>query len=257
MSPEISPINSPEEAELSAKKAELAAVSELLVDKELELEELKISVSRFQHRYFIEVGRKYVELDDLLAQIAEARALKSPNNDKARTTATEARARAEETAGDYGGFSSLTNNSKEKTEAPEYIKKLYRKLALLIHPDKAMDEASHNIRTRLMSELNEAYAAMDVDGMKRILNEWESSPETVTGEGIAADLVRVIRAIAQVRRRISNIEQEIAQIQSSDIHDLMLQVHKAESEARNLLQELTRSIEQRINKARIELNQIF
>ena len=52
MSEELIRVGSPEEEELSAKKSELSFLSELLAEKELEFEELKLSVARFQHRYF-------------------------------------------------------------------------------------------------------------------------------------------------------------------------------------------------------------
>jgi len=66
---------SPKEQELQAKRTELTTLSEQLAEAELQFEELKSSLSTFQRRYFQEVGRKYIELDDLRAQIAEAVAL--------------------------------------------------------------------------------------------------------------------------------------------------------------------------------------
>ena len=41
--------NTPEEAELATKKAELERLSQSLAEKELALEELKLTVASFQH----------------------------------------------------------------------------------------------------------------------------------------------------------------------------------------------------------------
>ena len=70
----------PEEQELVEKKAELERLSKNLADKELDIEEIRLAVARFQHRYFAEIGKKYVRLDDFRAQIAELRARHSPQD---------------------------------------------------------------------------------------------------------------------------------------------------------------------------------
>lgn len=51
-------MNTPEEAELATKKAELERLSQLLAEKELDLEELKLTVAAFQHRYYSQVGKR-------------------------------------------------------------------------------------------------------------------------------------------------------------------------------------------------------
>ena len=70
MDARIKKINSPEEDELELKRIELAKSSELLAEKELELTTLRNSVLHFDHRYYRQVGIKYVELDEINAQIA-------------------------------------------------------------------------------------------------------------------------------------------------------------------------------------------
>lgn len=139
--------------------------------------------------------------------------------------------------------------SEESVEA----KKLYRKIASIIHPDKATDDKSRHIRTRLMAELNEAYAQKDIPKMRNILNQWHESPEAISGEGTAADLVRTIRAIAQIKRRISEIEAEIAEIMTSDINVLMTKVHDADLAGRDILAEMSVSIDSEIHDARNKL----
>ncbi|NIO36822.1 hypothetical protein GTO27_03865 [Candidatus Bathyarchaeota archaeon] len=254
MNEDLDKVTSPEEEELATKRAELRTLSELLAEKELELQEIKLSVNRFQNRYFSEVGCKYLELDDLLAQIAESKSRRNPSDTNARVEAKKARKKAQETTKEYQGYADLSDLIEEKSIVSEDTKKLYRKIASLIHPDKAMDDKSRDTRTQLMAELNKAYANGDVSKMRDVLSEWEASPETVSGEGTAAELVRVIRSMAQVRRRISEIEKEIAKIKSSDIHELMIAVHKAGAEGRDLLIEMATSIDVEIQRAVKELS---
>jgi len=246
-------IASPEEEELNAKRASLSALSDLLAEKELELQELKSSVDSFQHLYINQVGYKYVELDLLSAQIAEARSIWDPKDKQAKFEAEHARKKAEETTAEFEGFVLIKDIKKEKSYVSDEMKKLYRKIASIIHPDKATDEKSRNLRTKLMSELNQAYTQEDLERMNEILLEWESSPDTVTGEGTAADLVRVIRATAQVRRRIGEVEKQITSIKNSEICRLMIEVQKAEMEGRKLLDEMSAAVQCRIEEAKQQL----
>lgn len=43
-----------------------------------------------------------------------------------------------------------------------------------------------------------AYEAGDAERLQQILRAWEESPESITGGGIGAVLIRLIRKIAQV-----------------------------------------------------------
>ena len=84
MDARIKKINSPEEDELELKRIELTKLLELLAEKELELTTLRNSVLHFEHRYLMEVGIKYVELDEINAQIAEKMARQNPQDTENR-----------------------------------------------------------------------------------------------------------------------------------------------------------------------------
>ena len=100
-----------------------------------------------------------------------------------------------------------------------------------------------------MAELNEAYAKKDISKMREIFDQWQESPETVSGEGTAAELVRTIRAIAQIKRRIIEIEGEVLNIMESDMYVLMGKVHDADLTGRNILSEMSVSIDHEIQDA--------
>ena len=245
--------NTPEEAELAKKKAELEQLSDVLAEKELVIEELKLTVAQFQHRYYFKVGKRYVELDELRAQIAELIARQEPQDHELNQEAVRARTQARKAAEEYEGVEIEPQTDSFKSEDSEDTKKLYRKIASIIHPDKATDDKSRSLRTRLMAELNEAYARKDIAKMKNILERWQGSPEAVSGEGTAAELVRTVRSIAQIKRRISEIEEEVSRIMTSDIHVLMVKVHDADLIGRDILAEMSASIDSEIQDARNEL----
>jgi hypothetical protein len=96
--------NTPEETELAKKKAELERLSDALAENELGFEELKLTVTHFQHRYYSEVGKRYVELDELRAQIAELKSSQNPQEHELNQEALRARTRAKNAAEEYEGI---------------------------------------------------------------------------------------------------------------------------------------------------------
>jgi hypothetical protein len=105
-----------------------------------------------------------------------------------------------------------------------------------------------------MAEVNNAYAAGDIGRLRQILKEWESSPESVIGEGIAFDLIRIIRSISQVKDRLKTIEEEITTIREAEMYKMMMQVQEAEENGRDLLSDLAAKIDSdiKLTKERLE-----
>src|SRR5947207_15615438 len=88
----------PEEEELGRKKAVLAALEVRLADRELELAACLADLNHFEKHYLQTVGRRYALLDDLKAQLAEARARENAKNSDAHEQARQARSQAQESA---------------------------------------------------------------------------------------------------------------------------------------------------------------
>ncbi len=101
-----------------------------------------------------------------------------------------------------------------------------------------------------MKEANAAYQRGDVAALRRILEEYESSPESVKGVGVAADLERIIRQIKQIRNRLSQIELDIASLVDSDIAKLRAKAESARAEGRELLTEMAADVRKQIDVAR-------
>jgi hypothetical protein len=76
----------PEDEELERKQASLAELEAQLADRELELASFRADLVHFEKRYLQTVGCRYAMLDDLMAQIAEARARRDPDQHAAGLT---------------------------------------------------------------------------------------------------------------------------------------------------------------------------
>ena len=238
---------SPEEQELARKRQELAILQAELTDRELSLANLRAGLAAFEGRYLREVGALYAELDDWNAKIAEF-AAKAEGSEEARATASEARAHADES---YAAAHGDASRVEDFSPSPE-LKKLFKDVVNQIHPDRAANEIDRALRNRLMAEANLAYKRQDKDALRRILEEYNSSPESVKGDGSAADLQRVLLQIGRISKRLAEIEAEVAELTASEIALLMAKVEIAMATGRDLLAEMKRDILYRISLARTE-----
>jgi hypothetical protein len=241
---------SPEEQELARKRQELAILQAELTDRELSLANLRAELAAFEGHYLREVGVLYAELDDWNAKIAEL-AAEADGSEEAKSAAAEARGQAEES---YAAAHGEAAKAADFSPSPE-LKKLFREVVRQIHPDNAADEADRKVRNRLMAEANLAYRRGDADALRRILEEYKSSPESVKGEGVGADLVRVLRQIDRIVKRLAQIEFEVMELTSSEIAKLMATAETAKTKGRNLLAEMKKDILHRIDLARKEFEE--
>ena len=238
---------SPEEKELARKRQELAILQAELTDRELVLANLRAELAAFEGHYLRKIGVLYAELDDWKAKIAEL-AAEADGSEGAKSAAAEARGQAEES---YAAAHGEAAKAADFSPSPE-LKKLFREVVKQIHPDNASDEADRVVRNRLMAEANLAYRRGGEDALRRILEEYKSSPESVKGDGVGADLVRVLRQIDRIVKRLAQIEAEAAELASSEIALLMAKVETATAGGRNLLAEMEQDVLRRIDLARNE-----
>lgn len=239
----------PEEHELAQKRSELDELEGLLADRELYLATLRAQLSHFEGLYLRTVGARYAELDELKARIAERLADRHPDESSYREQAAQTRARARESAEAATAAPSTPNQFRPSGE----LKALYRQLAKLIHPDLATAEQDRARRERLMKDANQAYAAGDEARLRHMLSEWQASPEAVTGEGVGADLVRLIRKIDQVRRRLADIEREIQELKETELFSLKTKADAAAQQGRDILKEMTATVDLRVAEAQTRL----
>ncbi len=237
----------PEQEELKRKREELGAIRAALADRELDLADLRAQLRSFEGRYMRQVGVLYAELDDLDARVAEFEA-SLENSSATRQRAERARKRANDTHEATHGEVAKAADFKPTAD----LKSLFREAAKRIHPDFAKDDAERQRRTRFMAEANEAYSRGDAAALQRIIDEYSESSESIPGEGIGAELIRVIRQIAEAKKHIAAIEDELATLRNSEIAKLLKEAELAEQGGRDLLAELAVTVGKQVARAKKE-----
>ena len=237
----------PEEEELLRKREELATVRTTLAERELELADFRSQLAMFQGRYMRQVGALYAELDDWQARIAELQA-KLDSSESARERAAQAREQARTTHEAAHG---------EASKAPDFqpsadLKALFREVAKRIHPDFAKDAEDRKRRTHAMAQANEAYGRGDAEALQRILDEYSDGSDSVPGEGIGAELIRIIRQIDKAKKRLAAIEQGLSELRQSEVALFWKDAEAARQQGRDLLAELAVTAREQISKAKKE-----
>ena len=243
----------PEEQELERKRVELSDLEEELAGRELELETLRGQLTRFHAEFLRTVGLKYAELDELETEIAALLAAQSTGrvpDERAHVAAQAFAARAHTNGSATQVAAEPPGDDTATFDASSDLKQLYREVAKTVHPDLAIDEGERALRQEFMARANRAYAACSLEDLKNVLAEWLMDPHTVPGNGTGATLVRVIRQIAQVKRRLDEILLEVASLQESNLHQLMTKANAARSRGVNLLANMAAEVESQIEAAR-------
>lgn len=213
----------PEDEELEKKKTELTGLETELAQRELDLTTLQAELHAFEREYFRVIGIRYTELDRIEDQIAEYMA---------------------------------SLEAIKAFKPSQNLKQLYRDVAKLIHPDLATDEKERLRRQELMAQVNQAYENGDEEKIREILQSWENSPESIRGEGVAAELVRTIRKIAQGKQRLNKIFMEIDLLEKTELYQLKSSVNMAEKSGRNLLSEMATQLDEQIVIAQNKLDEL-
>jgi hypothetical protein len=234
----------PDQAVLLEKREQLAAVRTRLAECEAELAQLRAQLKAFESRYFRQIGTLYAELDDLEARIRE-REVDLYDSDAARRRAEEARQRAQESHDAAFG----EEDEAEEFDPPPSLKTLFRDVAKRIHPDFARDAAEQKHFTLLMARANQAYKRGDVETLQRLLDDHREVDASITGEGAAAELLRVTRQIQHAERDIAVLDAERRTQLASDIAHLYLDAEGAALEHRELLTELATGLREQIAEA--------
>jgi len=238
----------PEERELAEKRAALAALETELVERELALSTLEQELASFEAEYLRIVGTLYADLDEVNAQIKEADAAQQPADDTVQDEARAARETADASAAELGRQDQL--DAPVAFEPSSSLKALYKSAARKMHPDLAATDEQRQRRHEWMARLNEAYKNQDEAALRALVAEWDASPDTVEGEGVGSDLVRVIRQLASVQTRLETLSQAIDTLKASDLFTLRAKCDTAREAGRDLLAEQAAEVDRQIADAR-------
>ncbi|MER5497815.1 J domain-containing protein [Streptomyces sp. NPDC002561] len=176
-----------------ARLARAVRVAEqALIEFEIAVETFRVEVENFSRLHHQKLGPMYTRLDELDAQIAEARAARTGDPEDIRK-AQEARAvvmpmpGVDELFHDWIDSDGLSPEAAAMlTEQPvrppkrvrptEEARRLYRDLARKAHPDLAQDEAERSRRDEFIARVNAAYGLGDEALLMELAQEWEAGP---------------------------------------------------------------------------------
>ncbi len=222
-----------EQRELAEKRAALKQLEDTLTARESELAVLQSGVREFELTYLEAIGKKFDELAEVEKQIAATQGQQITEDDYTVSNELEC--------------------GQTKFHAADNLKKLYREVARLCHPDLAGNEEERAYRHKLMIAANQAYETGAEDRLQALLNT-ESSFAELTRQSLSAlDLVQVLRAIATTQENIAELEAELVRVRNSELYRLKQRAERAAAIGHNLLQELVSQVERQIRKSQNRL----
>lgn len=168
------------------------AAEQALIEYEIAVETFRVEVENFSRLHHQKLGPMYARLDELDAEIAEARAARSGDPED-RRKADEARARVMPMPGveelfhgwmDGEGLypeaaAMLTDQSvrpPQRVRPSDEARKLYRELVRKSHPDLAQDDQERGRREEFITRVNAAYARGDEPLLRELSEEWAAGP---------------------------------------------------------------------------------
>lgn len=238
------------------RQAELEILTQELSELELELATAQAEVAGFTRRYQTMIGARMSTLDTLRATLATRVAARDPDNPAARREADAATAHARQTCEENERLARFDLPDGLSADARPFaptndLKRLYRRLAQKIHPDRASDDNDRAWRHQLMAEANRAYRAGDEAALREILALWrEGSPNNAAAppdhDGFAA-------ALARLKRRIAEIERELNKLFGSKLYELFTACNIARRVGRDLLEEMATRLDADIAGVRAQL----
>lgn len=236
----------PEEIELCQKEELLQQKQEILTERELTFFTLEADLHSFEIEYYLKVGDKYVHIDRLQATLDNVLASKIPHDASAKKRAVESNQKAQQSANDAEQFKQRHENKQNKFEPTPELRSSYRELAKLLHPDLTLDPKEKERRHKLMQQINEAYQVGDLQKLKDIYETEKNNPENIKGDDIGSSLVRAIRKIAQIEKRIAELENSLNELRKTDLYILFEAVNKEARKGNDLLEKMSIELESRI-----------
>ena len=246
----------PEDEHLAEQERLLAELTEQLATKEVEFASAGSAFARFRVSYHARFAPLYAELDRLEAEILRLVAERTPP-DAPEAEASQAQAQAEEAEARADESESAAEGTEEdpglQPEPSADLKALFRQVARAVHPDLAEDDEDRARRNRLMAAANQAYDDGDEGALRRILDGDAARPEAVKGDDFGARLARVVRKIAQVRARFTELVELHASLEADPMWELFHTVHAARERGENPLADTEAGLRTQIRAARAQL----
>jgi hypothetical protein len=231
----------PDDPEIEALRSQMADLERALGARAHDVTRVKSALDAFRVRYRQEVGLLHEELDELEEAIADAELGNAP-------PASEL-----EREGEAASQSGVPPGEPAPRYTSDAVRKLFRDVAKAIHPDLARDDGTRDRRHKLMIEANRAYAVGDEEGLRRILDAWEKSPEAVEGSDQEAMRLRLVRRIAQIEAELEWLAAEFDELKATPLWKLKAMVDEASRQGKDLMRDMIRRLQRDILVARNRL----
>jgi hypothetical protein len=226
-----------EEQALRERREELFELESRMVEREPALANLQSAMRAFEGRYLGAVGERYDELAKIEKEIAKLQGLEFDEEESVSL------------ADDEVGCGQNRFHS-------DKLKKLYREVARKFHPDLSSCPQERQHRHQLMVEINRAYETGAEDRLQELLEAGEGFESIEIGGPMSAEMILLVRRIAEAKRRLAGIESEIEEITTSEIYKIKLRVENAETIGVDLFADLIGQVDRQIKKANNRLEHL-
>jgi hypothetical protein len=220
-----------EEQELEQRRQDLATLNVELAQYETDLAALQSELRVFEGNYLKIVGSRYDELARIEKEIARRQGLEFDDEEGSESLADD------EVGCGLNRFHS------------DKLKKLYREVARKFHPDLAQCEQERRHRHQLMIEVNRAYESGAEGRLQELLEAGASLDEIAGNVAMSAEMILLVRRIAESKERLIAIEAEIAGIMTSETYKLKVKVENAAAIGVDLMTDLLAQVDRQIKKA--------
>jgi DnaJ-domain-containing protein 1 len=220
-----------EDPQIKGLKLELKVLENRLNELTDTQAELERQINEFNSEYMQRLG-------GLIEEILKKRAELTSNNPEQQQ---EAQQDYEEFAQSYQ--QQLKDTPQTLTEdEQQQLKAAYRKASRLCHPDKLAEEFKEQ-GTEIFKALNEAYRNQDLQRVAEILQHLETGKPLSSASDSINDKEALKAKIADLRKRIIELEAEITALQNSEIYQRIQEIEDRE----RYFAELEQALKQELN----------
>jgi len=262
--------------EISFWETKVSEKEKKVSDLSIQIQNLKIALSLFLGEYNSRVGVLYVSLDKIRLKIKEYQNRINLTKDKKlspddlNNIEAEIKENFSQERSKIDNLERETSDSSEEYEknlerekkkysdhgSQEELKKLYRKLALRFHPDRAKNEKQRKEFGKIFPEINNAYQNRDLDTLKKYMRQLERE-EQIAKETPEEKLSRLKKDYKIIFGIISKMSRELEDLKASETYKLKERVDQAKKKGRDLLQELAANIKLEISENQIILDKLI
>ena len=104
-----------------------------------------------------------------------------------------------------------------------------------------------------MAQVNRAYERGDQQAIEKLILEFGQDPEAVAGADVASRIVKAIRRIAQLRRRMGEVQQQMDAMHLTDIFRLKQTIEETEAMGGSPLSDLAGKLMRELSERKIQM----